>query len=90
MRLPARLKAFVDGEAWTFAKTNADTWPHEYLVRARVDKDLFVQLVRHIRAHGYEGRFYDQTYTYDLAGNMSAKTGKGVDEFYDLLIEEAG
>jgi hypothetical protein len=64
MRLPARLKAFVDGEAWTFAKTNADTWPHEYLVRARVDKDLFVQLVRHIRAHGYEGRFYNQTYTY--------------------------
>ena len=43
MRLPAHLRAFVDGETWTFAKTYADTWPHEYLVRDQVDEDLFVQ-----------------------------------------------
>ena len=43
MKFPANLKAFVDREAWTFAKTYADTWPHEYLVRDRVDEDLFVQ-----------------------------------------------
>ena len=63
MKLPAHLKAFVDGEKWTFARTYAETWPHEYLVRDRVDEDLFVQLVRHIRAFGYEGKFYHQTYT---------------------------
>ena len=43
IKFPANLKAFVDGEAWTFAKTYADTWPHEYLVRDRVDEDPFVQ-----------------------------------------------
>ena len=43
MKLPPNLKAFVDREAWTFAKTYAKTWPHEYLVRDRVDEDLFVQ-----------------------------------------------
>ena len=64
MKFPPALKAFVDGEAWTFAKTYAATWPHEYLVRERVDEALFVQLVRHIRANGTEGRFYDNTYTY--------------------------
>ena len=64
MKFPPNLKAFVDRETWTFAKTYAETWPHEYLVRDRVDEALFVQLVRHIRAHGYEGRFYSRTYTY--------------------------
>jgi hypothetical protein len=64
VRLSAHLKAFVDGQTWTFAKTYAETWPHEYLVRDRVNEDLFVQLVRHIRAFGYEGKFYHQTYTY--------------------------
>jgi hypothetical protein len=64
IKLPAYLKAFVDRETWTFAKTYAGTWPHEYLVRERVDEDLFVQLVLHIREFGYEGRFYHQTYTY--------------------------
>jgi len=33
-------------------------WPHEYIVRNRVDEALFVQMVQHIRAHGYEDRFY--------------------------------
>lgn len=64
MRFPAYLKAFADRETWTFAKTYAETWPHEYLVRERVDEDLFVQLVLHIREFGYEGKFYSQTYTY--------------------------
>jgi len=64
LKFPLGLKAFVTEEKWTFAKTYAQTWPHEYLVRERVDEELFVQLVQHIRVHGYKGRFYDQTYTY--------------------------
>ena len=63
-KFSAHLKGFVDRETWTLAKTYADTWPHEYLVRDQVDEDLFVQLVRHIREFGYEGKFYHQTYTY--------------------------
>ena len=39
-------------------------WPHEYIVRERVDKNLFEQLVRHIRAHGFEGAFYRDKYVY--------------------------
>lgn len=48
---------------WTFAKTMPQ-WPHEYIVRDRVDENLFEQLVRHIRAHGNAGAFYQETYIY--------------------------
>lgn len=61
--LPEDLKHFVAEEQWTYAKT-MPTWPHEYLVRERVDEKLFVQLVTHIRASGYEGRFYEMKITY--------------------------
>ena len=45
------------------------TWPHEYLVRERVDEDSFVRLVRHIRENGYQGKFYAMSITYfDEAG----------------------
>jgi hypothetical protein len=51
---PPHLRAFVDEATWTFAKT-MPRWPHEYIVRERVDEQLFVELVRrHIRAHGYQ------------------------------------
>jgi hypothetical protein len=60
---PHRLRAFVDGSGWTFAKTMPE-WPHEYIVRERVDETLFEDLVRHIRAHGSEGRFYQRTLVY--------------------------
>ena len=39
-------------------------WPHEYIVRVRVDNDLFERLVVHIRSHGVEGRFYEKVLTY--------------------------
>jgi hypothetical protein len=61
---PENLRNFVDSTAWTFAKTYATTWPHEYIVRERVDEALFVRLVVHIRAHGYEARFYRRRITY--------------------------
>ena len=60
---PDDVRAFVDRERWTFAKTMPE-WPHEYLVRDRVDEGLFVRLVEHIRAHGYEGHFYQKTIVY--------------------------
>jgi hypothetical protein len=54
---PDKVRAFVDRERWTYAKTMPE-WPHEYLVRDRVDEVLFVRVVEHIRACGYEGHFY--------------------------------
>ena len=63
MTFPAELRTFVDQQLWTFAKTMPE-WPHEYIVRDRVDKRLFEDLVRHIRAQGREGRFYERVLTY--------------------------
>ena len=60
---PASLRAFVDAQDWTFAKTMPE-WPHEYIVRDRVDDDLFERLVLHIRTYGHEGRFYEKVLTY--------------------------
>jgi hypothetical protein len=61
--LPDNLREFIESSQWTFAKTMPE-WPHEYIVRDRVDKRLFEALVCHIRAHGFEGRFYSSVLTY--------------------------
>ena len=61
--LPRALRDFVDTAQWTFAKTMPE-WPHEYIVRDRVDESFFRALVCHIRAHGFEGRFYHSVLTY--------------------------
>ena len=58
------LKRFINNSKWTFARTCAATWPHHYIVRERVDEDLFVKMVKHIRRFGYEGRFYKKKITY--------------------------
>jgi hypothetical protein len=61
--LPNDLREFIKSSQWTFAKTMPE-WPHEYIVRERVDKVLFEALVRHIRQYGFEGRFYQRTLIY--------------------------
>ena len=64
MPFPKQIRDFVNRETWTCAKT-MPKWPHEYLVRERVsDEDHFVQLIKHIRAEGYEGTFYRMKITY--------------------------
>ena len=62
-RLPVGLRTFVDCESWTYAKT-MPKWPHEYIVRDRVEQELFEQLVLHILEHGREGNFYQKTLVY--------------------------
>jgi hypothetical protein len=61
--LPDVLREFIAASKWTFAKTMPQ-WPHEYIVRERVDEKLIEQLVRHIRANGSEGTFYQETFIY--------------------------
>lgn len=39
-------------------------WPHEYIVREKVDEKLFVEIVIHIRQNGYTGNFYSKTIIY--------------------------
>lgn len=62
--LSTSLKLFVNNQSWVFAKTYAETWPHEYIVRDKVDETLFVALVEHIRVNGYVGKFYKMDITY--------------------------
>ena len=62
--LPENLKIFIAESKWVFAKTYANTWPHEYIVRDNVDEKLFLELVKHIRLQGYLGKFYNQEYIY--------------------------
>ncbi len=58
------LKDFINDSEWIFAKTYAKTWPHHYIVRDRVDENLFIKLAEHIRQYGDEGPFYKQKYIY--------------------------
>lgn len=68
--LPNDLLEFIDATQWTFAKTYAHTWPHEYIVREKVNRDLFESLARHIRQHGFEGQFYKRVLTYFAADGL--------------------
>ncbi len=78
---PDDVRTFVESTVWKFAKTYAATWPHEYVVRDRVDDGLFLMLVRHIRSHGYEGRFYRKPITYfDEDGMVYWTMGAPVEE----------
>lgn len=58
MELSDNLKDFIKKQNWIFAKTYAETWPHEYIVQERVDNELFLELADHIDKFGYEDYFY--------------------------------
>jgi hypothetical protein len=62
--LPEHLGQFIEQTPWTFAKTYARKWPHEYIVREKVDQVLFDELAAHIDKHGYESNFYDRKQIY--------------------------
>jgi hypothetical protein len=70
VELSVILKKFVEEQNWTFAKTYAETWPHEYIVQERVDNELFLELASHIDKFGYENYFYKMKQKYfDFDGN---------------------
>jgi hypothetical protein len=56
-------------------------WPHEYIVRKNVDEALFIELVQHIRANGYAGKFYLNDITYfDEGGWVYWTMGAPIEE----------
>jgi len=61
---PDDVRNFVESTAWTFAKTYAATWPHEYVVRTPENAPMILALARHILGHGTDGRFYSQIRKY--------------------------
>ncbi len=69
LNLSNDLKKFIEEQKWTFAKTYAKTWPHEYIVQEKVDNKKYIKLAAHIDTQGYESNFYNtkQIY-YDFNG----------------------
>jgi hypothetical protein len=65
---PPEVRRFVETTAWTFAKTYATTWPHEYLVRDERNAPMVLAIARHIFEHGVEARFYHQVRKYHHEG----------------------
>jgi len=61
---PDDVRRFVDATDWKFAKTYADTWPHEYLVQDTENAAMILALAQHIFEHGTEGCFYSQIRKY--------------------------
>ena len=56
-------------------------WPHEYLVRNPLKDKLFVRLISHIRANGYDGNFYlENIRYYDEGGLVYWTMGASLDE----------
>jgi len=78
--LPEELANFINTEEWTYAKTMPE-WPHEYIVREKVDGTLFAKLAVFIRENGYEGRFYNKAITYyDCDGRVYWTMGAPMEE----------
>jgi len=62
--MPIHLRVFIKNTDWIFAKTYADTWPHEYIVQEKVDNDLFLELANFIDSYGYIDYFYTNQMVY--------------------------
>jgi hypothetical protein len=62
--LESDLSSFIENEKWTFAKTYAKTWPHEYIVEENVDSKLFIKLAEYIDTFGHQEYFYSRQMTY--------------------------
>jgi hypothetical protein len=65
---PEKVRNFVASTAWKFAKTYADTWPHEYVVRTPDNAPMILALAHHIFEYGTDERFYSQTRKYYQEG----------------------
>jgi hypothetical protein len=63
-RIPENLRRFIQESTWTFAKTYAKTWPHEYIVEEQVDGALYSELAKFIDANGYHEKFYNSDQIY--------------------------
>ncbi len=62
--LPANVVDWIEQTPWTFAKTYAKTWPHEYIVRENVDAARFDEFAAFIDQNGYASHFYQSKQVY--------------------------
>ena len=59
----------IERQHWKFAKTYAETAPHEYIVD-EWNIELFNEICRLIDNEGYEEKFYDKTFKYFNIGKF--------------------
>ena len=62
-----RLKNFICGVTWIFAKTYAETAPHEYIVYNKLRPDQqkeYEWFVKQIKQHGVDEKFYQAPFRY--------------------------
>ena len=64
---------WISSRDWVFAKTYAETAPHEYTVRKGEDKG-FLTAVSLIRKNGYQEYFWKSLITYMDFGGMKYST----------------
>ena len=62
--LSNNLRTFIEESNWIFAKTYAETWPHEYIVEEKVDRALFYKLAEYIDSNGSPDYFYQKQMIY--------------------------
>ena len=68
---PEEAMAFAESHRWKFATTYAQTAPHEYLVKKRLDAEgqhMFERLVQVIRTYSVVGYFYRHPNNYLILG----------------------
>ena len=66
-----RIKKFIDGNTWTFAKTYAKTAPHEYLIYDKLDSENqkeYLWFANCIKKDGVDGKFYNAVLRYFYFG----------------------
>ena len=64
MEFSTDVKKFIEECEWTFAKTYASTWPHEYIVQENVDSCLYIKLAEQINIYGHKENFYSTQMIY--------------------------
>jgi len=67
-----RAKIFIDSADWIFAKTYAETAPHEYIVKNRLPKEKWAEfefLVQSIFSEGTDKFFYQTPVRYLIIDN---------------------
>src|SRR4051812_47782635 len=61
---PDEGRSLVEIAPWMFAKTDAATWPHEYVVQNAENAPMILALAGYIFERGTEGCFYSQIRKY--------------------------
>ena len=82
-----RYRKYIGSVRWQFAKTYADTWPHEYTIREWTpdQEQEFVWFAQYIREHGITRPFFKRMHTYFEVDEWEYWTmGEPIDEIVVL------